>query len=405
MSPETSSRWRYAAAAFSLQICLGALYAWSVFRGPLGAHYGWTKAETIAPYRYSLLCFTIGMIGAGLWQDRQGPRLVATVGGLLLAGGCALAGVFGGTVNGLILTYGVVAGLGIGCAYVTPIAMCIKWYPDHRGAITGFNVAGFGLGTLLFGPLLERLIGKDPAQMGVTLPTAFFTLAGIFLVFGVGAARLFRLPPPGWRPPHWMPPTTTNARVEFALAEVLRTWQFYALWIFFFAGSAIGLTVIGEAGPLLARHSAGAFLAAGAALGVMSTVNGVGRLFWGAVSDRIGRTRTTALLFACFALTAYFVLRPVDTFGATLAGLCGIALGYSGFFSVMPSFAVDFYGPKNLGANYGVLFTAYGLAGFFVPGIVNQSLQSGVAYGTIFSAMAAVAALGMGAVLLLKRPA
>src|SRR5436189_5936269 len=121
-----SGRWRYAATAVFMQILLGVIYSWSIFRGPLAQLHGWSKAETIAPYRYSLLSFAAGMILAGFWQDRKGPKLVASVGGFLLGTGCLLAALIGDTVDGLIVAYGLVAGFGVGFAYVTPIATCVK---------------------------------------------------------------------------------------------------------------------------------------------------------------------------------------------------------------------------------------------------------------------------------------
>ena len=149
-------RIRYAVAAVFMQILLGVLYSWSIFRGPLAQLHGWTKAQTIAPYRYSLLVFAAGMILAGFWQDRKGPRIVASAGGFLLGTGCLLAAWIGDSVGGLVLAYGVVAGLGVGFAYVTPIATCIKWFPDKRGMIVGLAVMGFGVGPLVFGPCSRR---------------------------------------------------------------------------------------------------------------------------------------------------------------------------------------------------------------------------------------------------------
>src|SRR5437867_8615977 len=163
-------RVRYAIAAVVMQVLLGVLYSWSVFRGPLAQLHGWTKAQTIAPYRYSLIAFAAGMILAGFWQDRKGPRVVASAGGFLLGTGCLLAAFIGDSVGGLILAYGIVAGFGVGFAYVTPIATCIKWFPDKRGMIVGLAVMGFGVGPLVFGPLLEFLIGKDPARLHETIP-------------------------------------------------------------------------------------------------------------------------------------------------------------------------------------------------------------------------------------------
>lgn len=411
--PTTAGRWRFAAAAFLMQLCLGVLYAWSVFRGPLAELYGWSKAETIAPYRYSLLFFTLGMIVAGFWQDRKGPRLVASVGGLLLVAGCALAAWFGDTVTGLVLSYGVIGGLGVGFAYVTPIATCVKWFPDRRGTIAGFAVLGFGSGPLVFGPLLQRLIGPDPALFSETIPRTFLTMAAIFGVCVIGAAQIYRVPPAGWHPPGWSPPARAAAgREEFRPAETLRTWQFWLLWVTYFLGTSIGLTAIGEAAPFLSEAAAaGAFLSTGAALGVMSIFNGAGRLAWGALSDRIGRKLAVGLMFGLYIAACLLVLRGATAFAAGLTGLAMVGFAFGGFLALMPSITADYFGSRSVGANYGLLFTAYGLSGFFVPGLFARLLDqarrgAGVAagYDQLFMIFALAAAAGCLATAILRRP-
>ena len=160
MEQNLGNRWRFVGAAIVMQLCLGALYSWSVIRGPLEHVWGWDKAQSIAPYRYSVAFFALAMIAAGFWQDKKGPRLVGSVGGILLGTGCMLAAFMGGGAGpgGMIVTYGVLGGLGTGFAYVTPIATCVKWFPDKRGMIVGLAVLGFGAGSLIFAPLIEKLL-------------------------------------------------------------------------------------------------------------------------------------------------------------------------------------------------------------------------------------------------------
>ena len=155
-----TNRWLMVAAALVLQLCLGVLYAWSVFRAPLMKQFGWTVKEAGYPLMASFFFFAVGMIVAGRWQDKAGPKKVAIFGGVLLAAGCFLAGAIGQTVGGMVFAYGILGGLGVGFAYVTPIATCIKWFPDMRGTITGLAVFGFGAGTLVFGPLINKLIAS-----------------------------------------------------------------------------------------------------------------------------------------------------------------------------------------------------------------------------------------------------
>ncbi len=406
----TVNRVRYAAAAIFMQVLLGVIYSWSIFRGPLAELHGWSKAETIAPYRYSMLAFAAGMILAGFWQDRKGPRVVASAGGFLLGTGCLLAAWIGGTVGGLILAYGVFAGVGVGFAYVTPIAMCIKWFPDRRGMIVGLAVMGFGVGPLLFGPLLEYLIGNDPSRLAITLPRTFLILAGIFYVGVIGAAQFYRVPPAGWRPAGWTPPPGRIGAGEMTPLQMLGTWQFYALWLLYFLGTSVGLTAIGEATPLLKEMaSASTLLSAGAALGVMSIFNGVGRLAWGSVSDRFGRKAAVLAMCVTSIVACLGFLYSASGFGMLLAGLCLAAFSYGGYLALMPSFTADYYGPKHVGANYGLMFSAWGLCGFIVPGyfasIMDRARLAGDlagGYREVYWKLALLAAVGAVVTALLR---
>jgi OFA family oxalate/formate antiporter-like MFS transporter len=408
------ARWRFAAAAVVMQLCLGVLYSWAVFRGPLAQLYGWPRTTTIAPFRYSLLAFTVAMILGGFWQDRKGPRVVASVGGLLVSIGCLLAATIGDTPAGLIFAYGVVGGFGVGLCYVTPIATCIKWFPDKRGMIVGVAVMGFGAGSLIFAPLLEALLGSDPARFATTIPRTFVVLAGVFFVFVIGAAQFYRVPPPGWRPASWNPPAAPAAgvRADYTSAEMMRTPQIYGLWVVYFLGASIGLTAIGESTPLVRDMAqAGAFLSGGAALGVMSLFNGLGRLTWGAVSDRIGRNRALLAMCTIYVIAFLGLLRGATTFPPVLAGLCLVGLCFGGFLAIMPALTADFYGPKNVGANYGILFSAYGLGGFLVPAyfasIMETARQSGDlagGYNSIYMTLAALAVAAGVVAALVRRP-
>ena len=408
----SEGRLRFAAAAVFMQILLGVIYSWSIFRGPLAQLHQWTKGETIAPYRYSLLAFAAGMILAGFWQDRKGPRVVATVGGFLLGTGCLLAAWVGDTVGGLIVAYGVVAGAGVGFAYVTPIATCIKWFPDKRGMIVGLAVMGFGVGPLVFGPLVETLIGSDPARFHETIPRTFLILAAIFYVGVIGAAQVYRVPPPGWRPEGWSPPTGRGATIDLPPRSMIRTWQFYALWAVYFLGTSVGLTAIGEATPLLREMaSTSAVMTAGAALGVMSVFNGVGRLAWGTVSDQFGRKRTALVMCVVSAIACMGFLRFAEGFWMLLAGLCLAAFAYGGYLALMPSFTADYFGPRSVGANYGLMFSAWGVCGFVVPGYfagimdrarLANDLASG--YQEVYWKLAVLAIAGMAITAMLRQP-
>jgi OFA family oxalate/formate antiporter-like MFS transporter len=353
------------------------------------------------------------MIVAGFWQDKKGPRLVGSVGGVLLGAGCLLAAFIGDTPMGLNVAYGVVAGLGVGFAYVTPISTCVKWFPDKRGMVVGLAVMGFGIGSLVFAPLLEALLGKDPAQYAVTIPCSFMILSGIFFVFVIGCAQMFKVPPAGWKPEGWTAPVAAaGARLDYTPGEMLRTWQFWVLWLVYFLGSSIGLTAIGESAPLV-KELAGsaAVMTGGVALGVMSLFNGVGRLIWGAASDKMGKQKVVYTMFALSALTCALLLRGTTDFWRVLAGICVVGFCYGGYLALMPSLAAEYYGAKNIGANYGLLFTAWGAAGFTIPRYIASILEAqkkagavAAGYDQMFYTLAGLAVAGIAVNFFLQKP-
>jgi MFS transporter, OFA family, oxalate/formate antiporter len=370
------SRARHALIAVWIQAINAVVYSWSVFRGPLTQLHGWSRAQTIMPYRYSLLLVTVGAIVGGLWQDRKGPRIVATVGALMLAAGCLISALLGGSLTWLVIGYGLIGGFGGGMVYVVPIANLVRWFPDKRGMMVGLAVMGSGLSPLFWSPLIEGVVGRDPSRVHTTLPLAFFLMAAIFVVAVAGPAQLFRLPPAGWKPPGWTTPVDRSAVRESSAGHMLTTWQFYALWLAFGLGVSVGLTAIGQASPLIQEVSrAGTPISAGLAVGIMGIFNATGRLSWGAVSDRIGR-KSALFGMSCVSMIACLaLLRTATGFWEVVTGLCLAAFAYGGFLAVMPAFSADYFGQSHVGGNYGLLFFAWGVCGFLVPGYFEGILD------------------------------
>jgi len=240
----------------------------------------------------------------------------------------------------------------------------------------------------------------------------------VFLICVIGAARIFDVPPAGYKPEGWNPPAATTSasgvvqKAEFSPGEMIKTWQFYCLWLIYFLGTSVGITAIGQAVPVMKSMAAtAAVMSAAAALGLMSAFNGVGRLAWGATSDKIGRKTTTIAMFACYIVACLFLLRNTTNFMTALAGLCVVGFSYGGYLAMMPSFTADFYGPKNVGANYGIVFTAWGVCGFVVPGyfasIVAAAKAAGNAaagYNQTYFTLAGFCVVGIVLVLILKKP-
>ena len=227
-SPATQlavSRTKYAVAPILMQVLLGMLYSWSVFRGPLAKAYGWNNVQTNDPFSYSILALVAGTILGGLWQDRSGPRLVASVGGVLLGLGWLLSAVFGRDPVALIVTYGCVVGIGTGFGYVAPIATLVKWFPDKRGMMVGLAVMGVGVSPLVFAPIIERLVGKDPSRFASTIPSTFIAIGIVSLIGVVVAAQFCKTPPAGWRPVGWQPKAAAvSTRENTPPGGMLATW-------------------------------------------------------------------------------------------------------------------------------------------------------------------------------------
>jgi OFA family oxalate/formate antiporter-like MFS transporter len=396
-----TNRWLMVAAALVLQLCLGVLYAWSVFRAPLMKQFGWTVKEAGYPLMASFFFFAVGMIVAGRWQDKAGPRKVAIFGGVLLAAGCFLSGAIGSTVGGMVFAYGILGGLGVGFAYVTPIATCIKWFPDMRGTITGLAVFGFGAGTLVFGPLINKLVGS------IGLSQTFFAVGAIMLVCVCGAGSFFKVPPAGYKPAGWNPPAaaaSTVTKADWTPNEIIGNGQFYVLWLIYLFGAAAGLMIIGQAVPIGLEVAKLDKAVAAGGLGTMALLNGLGRLVHGSISDKIGRKNTVILCF-CEYLVAFLLLLPnADTFTKWLVGICIVGFSYGGYLAVMPSITADYFGTKSLGANYGYLFTAWGIAGVCGPFMIDAVKTSTGSFTNAMYYISAACVAGIVLVFVSKKP-
>lgn len=393
----TFNRWLVVAGALIVQVSLGAVYIWSVFQTPLlGVFPGWSEAQVTLPAQIVIATFALAVIFGGQIQDRLGPRGVGTIGGVVLGTGLILAGLTGNfseeeALYWLVGTYAVLGGIGIGMAYVCPIATCVKWFPDRRGLITGLAVAGFGAGAFFFAPLARALItGGSYELFGIglfPLPRAgifgtFTVLGCIFLVTVVLGAQLLRNPPAGYCPPGWTPPAPAAGTVhaEFTPRQMLRTPVFWVLWVTYLAGSTAGLMIIMKAAPIwqsfsLAtvteipvphEHFVAVSSAAAMAVAVLAIFNAGGRILWGRVSDTFGRERTLMLMFVLCGLLL-LGLDWMRTYPLYLLGVSLIALCFGGYLALYPAVTADYFGTRNIGVNYGLLFTAYGAGGLLGP--------------------------------------
>ena len=371
------NRWMVVIGAVLIQLCLGAIYAWSVFTKPL-VEAGWTKAQTQGVFAAGLATFAIIMVIAGRIMPKLGPRVVAMAGGVVLGLGYLLAGLFGGTsFTGIFILIGVVGGAGIGLAYVVPIAVGMRWFPDKKGLITGLAVAGFGFGALLWVKLAGSW-GQLIANQG--LSTTFIIYGIVFLVAVVIGGIWMKYPPEGWQPEGWSPPkqeggTKLTGAVDFTSGEMLKTPQYYMILFTFIFGASAGLMSIGlmKLFPMIALQANGiqeaaASAIAGTAMAVFfSLANGIGRIVWGAISDKLGRKLSIALMMGIQGIVVILFQWMAGTPELLYVGATLIGFNFGGNFALFPTMTADTFGTKYVGMNYGWVFLAYGVGGIFGP--------------------------------------
>ena len=408
-SRRPEKRWPIVVAAVSLQLCLGSVYAWSVFRTPLERGYGWSYEETAAPFRFFLFAYAFGIWIGGSLLDRLGPRTVARMGGLLLLTGLALASLQRAPL-GVSVCYGLIGGLGAGIAYPTPVATLIRWFPERKGLMGGVGVFGFGAGSLVFAPAIAVALDGAPHEQAFRLPPTFLTMGVVFAVVGWVAGGVFRWPPSaaaeGQAPEAW----GTDP------LQTVRTWPYPALWLCFLLAGGVGLAAINEASPLLERlgDAGGRWIAPAVGVGLMAVANGAGRLAWGFAADRLGRRAAMALMFSVMAGSAVlFALARSQP--PALGALVGIGFCFGGMLGMLPTNISGFFGTRFFGSNYGMTYTAFALAAWLAPALVSASVREGLASGPAAAAHAAAgrmlllgAVLGVAAALTLRggaRPA
>lgn len=356
------NRWLVVLGAILIQINLGAVYAWSLFNQPLMDKFGWAKEDIVVTFSITIAVFALTTIFAGRLQDRIGPRWVATIGGVLLGVGLILSSQ-ATTLFQLYFFYGVVGGIGIGMTYVCPLSACVKWFPDKRGFISGVAVAGFGLGGLIYKPVIGYLIDT----FGVS--SSFFYLGILYFVLVVAGAQLLKNPP---NDDTTSSSTTTSEKTnDFSPVQMLKTYQFYLLWTMFLFGSVSGLLVISFAVDIGVELVKLDVEQAANAVMVIALFNAAGRILLGKISDRIGRKNTLVIIYALTALIMFYMSTGFMNYPIYLIAVSFIGFGFGGFLALFPSVTADYYGTKNIGTNYGFMYQAYGLSAFAGPFIIK----------------------------------
>ncbi len=389
------NRWLIAVAGTISMICLGTVYSWSLFTQPLVAGFGWSNTTTTWAFAFAIFFLGVGAIIGGRWQDRVGPRRVAVTGAILWGLGNLLAGL-GTTALGpwwIYLTYGLIGGLGLGIGYITPVATVTKWFPDMRGVGSGMVVMGFGLGAFFFsnivklvGPFAEtsrRAAAYLAAKASATTSAAdlarlalrpqdiqavmsVFVVSGIvFLVLGGLCASMVVNPPEGYTRPGAKAAAASAAR-DWRPSEAARTPQFYSLWLMLFLNVTAGILFISNAVPIMRELTGAAPATVLGIYGGIAIFNGLGRFFWGSVSDRIGRNWAYILIYG-LQVVIFFVMAHLHALGLVAALFAVVLLCYGGGFGTMPSFTADYFGTKFMGVVYGWILLAWGVGGIVGP--------------------------------------
>lgn len=380
---KTPNRWLILVAAILTNLSLGAGYAWSVFQAALletNAHQGWQLSQTSLAFSISFAMVPIGMIIFGPKVDALGPKKFVFLGGILFGLGMFLTG-FATSIPVLYLTYGVILGLGIGSAYGAATSVAVKWFPDKKGLAGGLTAAGFGSGPILLSPIIKQMI----SSVGVYKT---FNILGIILLVVICAASVVM---------EKAPVAATSAGVAApsgkTYKEMLKEGNYWLLWAIYTMGATGGMMIIGTASDIAKTYSLAEPVVVVMLVGLANTL---GRIFWGSVSDKIGRYMTVVAMFVVVA-AGLFLLANNQSFGAQvgIAGVMMVALSFGGFLGAFPGITAENWGVQNAGTNYGWMFTAYGVAALFGPQIGAKIKAATGNYTTAFFIVIGMSIVGI----------
>jgi MFS family permease len=370
------NRWRIPIGAVLVHICIGSVYAWSVFNRPIQTLFPdapWWFSPPYTTFTTALALLGLSAAFGGPWVERRGPRAAATAAAIFFGTGLVIGGV-GLALRQSVLVFlgmGIIGGIGCGLGYISPVSTLVKWFPDRRGMATGMAIMGFGGGAFVAGYLNAYLM----SLLGVA--TTVSALGAIYLVVMLAGSRLMVLPPPGWKPAGWTPPTKVNPMIASGSVtrdEAIRTTQFYLLWGILFINVTAGIGILAQASPMMQDMFKRTPLEAAAVVSLMSLFNAGGRFMWASGSDYIGRRNTYTVFFV--TQVVLFLLMPgLASSGNWIlfeAALFVVLTMYGGGFATIPAFLADIFGPQNVGAIHGALLTAWSAAAIVGPVIITE---------------------------------
>jgi OFA family oxalate/formate antiporter-like MFS transporter len=395
------NRWWHVVGGLLMNLALGSLYAWSVFVAPLEKEFGWKRADTSEVFTWAVVVFAFSFILAGRLQDKLGPFKISITGCILLTAGMILS-MWTTSLTYLIVCFGILVGIGNGFGYATPIPVMSKWFPDKRGLAVGLAVAGYGGGSAIFGPLAKLWL--LPAY---GWRATFAILGVIFFVMTLVGAFLLKNPPVGYTPPGWTPAPASKVlatKYEFSPGEMWKTPAAYLMWIAYCLGCAAGLMVISQLIPFAKNRGI-----PGEALPVIGLVigaagNAAGRILSGWMSDAMGRLNVLRLMIAISAISMPILYLTGGNVAMLYIMVFIVYWCYGTQLSVNASTCADFWGTKNVGINYGILFTAWGIAGFIGPRIGGVLYDKYKDYQAAFYTAAVLAVIALVCEMLAKKP-
>ena len=398
VAPAGYNRWLVPPAALCIHLCIGQVYAFSVFNLPLTKLIGittaapgdWSLADVGWIFSVAIVVLGISSAFGGRWLDRAGPRKAMVLAAFCFGGGFIVSS-FGVSLHNLpiiYLGYGVLSGIGLGIGYISPVRTLITWFPDRPGMATGLAIMGFGGGAMIASPLSVLLMHTYASATDLGVSSAFLTLGIIYGIFMLIGAAIVKVPASNWRPEGYVPKASATRMVSSGTVDVgtaLRTPQFYLLWFVLFLNVTAGIGVLSQASPMIQEMFKGQVTAGTAAgfVGLLSLFNMGGRFFWASTSDKIGR-KPTYFVFFLLGVALYAAVPLIAKFG-NIAGfvLCyGIILSmYGGGFSTIPAYLKDMFGTRYVGAIHGSLLTAWSAAGVLGPVLVDYIRQYQISNG------------------------
>jgi len=395
------SRWWHVVGGLLMNLALGSLYAWSVFVAPLEKEFGWKRADTSQVFTWAVVVFAISFILAGRLQDKLGPFKISLVGCILLTAGFLLSSRTD-SLTYLIVCFGIVVGIGNGFGYATPIPVMAKWFPDKRGLAVGLAVAGYGGGSAIFGPLANLYLIPTYGWR-----TTFVILGAIFFVMTLVGAFLLKNPPAGYQVAGWVPaskPKSVATTYEFSPGEMWRTPTAYFMWVAYALGTAAGLMVISQLVPFAKSMKIPSEALAAITLVIGAVGNASGRIFSGWMSDALGRLNVLRLMIGISAVAMPILYLTGSNVTLLYVMVFIVYWCYGTQLSVNASTTSDFWGTKNAGINYGLLFTSWGVAGIIGPRIGGVLFDKYKNYEAAFYWAGGLAVVALICELLAKKP-